>query len=195
MKGNQNGKYLAVRHKGAERFRRLKTLGPDYTEDAIIRRIMENQHRVAPYKVQRKSSKTVRFHGTFQKHPRLSGLRALYYHYLYRMCILPKQKQSGQRAPSLLREDIIKLDKMMAENNFLHRYKIDSLEQLSAHRNTVNQELGVLDTARAQLRAKLKHPPTEEVRQQLRSEVFDITSRMAALRKELRLCDGVEERA
>jgi len=191
----KHGKYLAIRYKGSERFRRVYKLGENYSEEAIFRRVRDNMHRAAPYAESYNHLGTMRYRGTFKKHPRLSGLRALYYHYLYKMCILPQHKQSGRRPSPLLREDIIKFDKIIAQSEFLHKYKIDTAEQLSNHRTDSQNELAVLEAARAQLRGKLKHPLPDDVKERYRAEVTEITARMRAVRREIKLCDAIEERS
>lgn len=191
----KHGKYLAIRGKGAERFRRLKTLGEDYTEAAIMRRIMENQHRIAPYSEHYRKLGSIRYRGAFKNRPRLSGLRALYFHYLYRMCILPQQKNSGRRAHPLLQEDIIKLDKIIEQNAFLRRCRIDTVEELSEHKHSVQQELSFMDTARTQLRVRLKRVLPEDVRQQTKEEIYAITQQMRVLRREDKMCDAIAERS
>lgn len=191
----KHGKYLAVRAKGAERFRRLKTLGEDYTEAAILRRIMANRRQKAPYRENYTSAGTYRFRGTFKKHPRLSGFRALYFHYLYKMKILPQHKEQGKRAKPLLREDLVKLDAIIEQNKFLHLYKIDTVEQIEDHRQSTEQQLAILETARAQLRAKLRRKLPQAVLEQTRIELTDLSKQMRELRKELKLCDAIEERS
>lgn len=191
----KHGKYFAIRYKGSERFRRVYKLGENYSEEAIFSRIRDNLHQAAPYSEKYNYLGTMRFRGTFKKYPRLSGLRALYYHYLYKMCILPQHKQSGRRPSPLLREDIIKLNKLIAQNDFLHKYKIDTIEQLNEHKNGLQNELALLDMARARLRGKLKHPLPDEMTERYRSEVTELTARMREIRREIKLCDAIEERS
>lgn len=189
------GKHLAVRAKGRERFRRLDTIGEDYTEAAILRRIMANRHRAAPYREYYSSLGTYRFRGTFKKHPRLSGFRALYFHYMYKMKILPQHKEQGRRASPLLREDLVKLDAIMEQSRFLRRYKIDTAEQLVQHRDSVQNQMTFLDAARLELRRKIRRNiPVEQI-MQAKSELTAVTVQMRELRKELKLCDAVEERS
>ncbi len=189
------GKHLAVRAKGRERFRRLDTIGEDYTEAAILRRIMANRHRAAPYREYYSSIGTYRFRGTFKKHPRLSGFRALYFHYMYKMKILPQHKEQGRRASPLLREDLVKLDAIMEQSRFLRKYKIDTAEQLEEHRESVEKQMTVLDAARLELRRKIRRNiPVEQI-MQAKSELTAVTVQMRELRKELKLCDAVEERS
>lgn len=95
----------------------------------------------------------------------------------------------------LLREDIIKLDKLIAQNDFLHKYKIDTIEQLNEHKNSSQNELALLDMARARLRGKLKHPLPDEVAEHYRTEVTNLTARMREVRREIKLCDAIEERS
>lgn len=189
------GKYIAVRAKGAERFRRLKTLGEDYTESSILRRIHANRCLEPPFAEQLRSAGSYRFHGTLHTRSRLSGLRALYYHYLYKMGIIQRSDGTHRRAPTLLREDLIKLDGLIAQNKLLCREGIDTIEQLNAYSDLLSGQMSILESARYQLRLKLKRQITPEERTQTSAEITDITEQLRATRKDLRLCGDIAQRS
>ncbi len=74
------GKYIAVRPPRKERFVRLKTLGDHYTEDAIKQRI--RAHEQTP--LYKRPPAPPKQHYNLRGKPRkITGFRALYYHYLY----------------------------------------------------------------------------------------------------------------
>ncbi len=72
----KRGKYIAVRPPGKERFVRLKTLGNNYTEEAIRQRIRE--HEQTPL-YHRPPSPPRRKYAIKGKPKKLTGFRALYY--------------------------------------------------------------------------------------------------------------------
>ena len=83
----KTGKYIALRPPGRERFVRLKTLGDNYTEQAIRRRIRDHE-RIPLY--HRPPAQPKRYYKTRGKPRKLTGFRALYYHYLYLLGKLQK---------------------------------------------------------------------------------------------------------
>ena len=87
------GKYLAVRPPGKERFTRLRRLGDSYTEEALRARILDSRENTAPevpIGQMAQSSPRAR-HGRYAgrfgspTRPKVRGLRALYLWYAYRM--------------------------------------------------------------------------------------------------------------
>ena len=88
----KSGKYPAIRPEGKERFVRLKTLGENYSEDAIKYRILAQQCPEYPPKPARFEIKHVRYKGDFNLiKPTIKGLRALYLYYLYLLRKAQKQ--------------------------------------------------------------------------------------------------------
>lgn len=106
------GKHLAIRPEGKERFVRLKTLGEDYTEEAITRRILKQQRPESMLKPFQPAVKQAKYIGSHKNHkPTVKGLRALYLHYVY--LLRRVQRQPAQKASLRLREDVRKLDKII----------------------------------------------------------------------------------
>ena len=92
------GKYIAVRPPGKERFVRLKTLGDNYTEEAIRERI--RAHELPPrYPEPRPELK--RSYKIQHKPRKLTGFRVLYFHYLY---LLGKLKSLWPRPAQALHD-------------------------------------------------------------------------------------------
>ena len=92
-------KYPTLRPPGKERFVRFKTLGKAYTPEAIRQRILYPKCSFAPPAVWQG-----RLHGTHRKARKLTGLRALYYRYLYELGALPRKPQRPSYA---VRQDIL----------------------------------------------------------------------------------------
>ena len=76
----KSGKYIAVRPPGKQRFVRLKTLGDGYTEEAIRERI--RAHEQLPHRPMVKPPTPKRKYRLQHKPKKLTGFRALYFHYL-----------------------------------------------------------------------------------------------------------------
>ena len=172
-------KYPVLRPPGKERFVRFKTLGKRYTPEAIQTRILYpqfsrcfvgNSPRVQ-YSRLRSGKKPCR---------KLTGLRALYYRYLYELGALPRKPSRPSYA---VRQDAYKLDQRIRQMEFLSKHNIDTLEQLETHRKALQSEIGQLQTKRKQL------PKTDDVQSQHES----VNTALKQLRQEERLCRKIAE--
>ena len=91
------GKYPAIRPPGRPRFVRLKTLGPQYTEEAICQRMRANYTLDRSYnRPQKPAPQHYKLHGSFQSARKVTGFRALYYHYCYLLGIFQKGQPPSQ---------------------------------------------------------------------------------------------------
>ena len=172
-------KYPVLRPPGKERFVRFKTLGKRYTPEAIRTRILypqfnrcfvENSPRV----------QYCRLHSGKKPRRKLTGLRALYYRYLYELGALPRKPRRPSYA---VRQDAYKLDQRIRQMEFLSKHNIDTLEQLETHRKALQTEIGQLQTKRKQL------PKTDDVQSQCES----VNTALKQLRQEERLCRKIAE--
>ena len=172
-------KYPVLRPPGKERFVRFKTLGKRYTPEAIQTRILYPQS-YHPYVENPRTIKHGRLHSGKKPCRKLTGLRALYYRYLYELGALPRKP----RRPSyIVRQDAYKLDQRIRQMEFLSKHNIDTLEQLETHRKALQTEIGQLQTKRKQL------PKTDDVQSQHES----VNTALKQLRQEERLCRKIAE--
>ena len=174
-----NRKYPALCPPGKERFVRFKTLGKNYTPEVIQNRLLypqfnrcfvENSPRV----------QYSRLHRGKKPRRKLTGLRALYYRYLYELGALPRKPSRPSYA---VRQDAYKLDQRIRQMEFLSKNNIDTLAQLETHRQALQTEIGQLLTKRKQL------PKTDDVQSQCES----VNTALKQLRQEERLCRKIAE--
>ena len=111
---------------------------------------------------------------------KLTGLRALYYRYLYELGALPRKPSRSSYA---VRQDAYKLDQRIRQMEFLSKHNIDTLAQLETHRKALQTEIGQLQTKRKQL------PKTDDVQSQHES----VNTALKKLRQEERLCRKIAE--
>ena len=172
-------KYPVLRPPGKERFVRFKTLGKRYTPEAIQTRILYPQS-YHPYVENPRTIKHGRLHSRKKPHRKLTGLRALYYRYLYELGALPRKPSRPSYA---VRQDAYKLDQRIRQMEFLSKHNIDTLEQLETHRQALQTEIRQLLTKRKQL------PKTDDVQSQHES----VNTALKQLRQEERLCRKIAE--
>ena len=172
-------KYPVLRPPGKERFVRFKTLGKRYTPEAIQTRILYPQS-YHPYVENPRTIKHGRLHSGKKPHRKLTGLRALYYRYLYELGALPRKPRRPSYA---VRQDAYKLDQRIRQMEFLSKNNINTLAQLETHRKALQTEIGQLQTKRKQL------PKTDDVQSQRES----VNTALKQLRQEERLCRKIAE--
>ena len=172
-------KYPVLRPPGKERFVRFKTLGKRYTPEAIQTRILYPRS-YRPYVENPPTIKHGRLRSGKKPCRKLTGLRALYYRYLYELGALPRKPRRPSYA---VRQDAYKLDQRIRQMEFLSKHNIDTLEQLETHRKALQTEIGQLQTKRKQL------PKNDDVQSQRES----VNTALRQLRQEERLCRKIAE--
>lgn len=188
-------KHMAVRPPGKERFVRLKTLGDDYSEEALKRRILQNRVPQRPPPLPEPKRRRCTFKGSLKTAKKLTGLQALYFHYLYKMGILPKPRASSKRTHFLLREDLRHLEGITAQTKLLCKNHIASKEQLFAYQSTKEQEMNTLSAQRKSLYNKIRRCGDDEQVITCKGQIAGLSKQISLLRKEVKLCTGILSRS
>ena len=192
-----NRKYWTIIGKGWKRPKRLYQLGDDYTNERITERIRENSYAVkfSRFAEQAKPVKVIRVKGTLKDAKKIGGLRGLYLHYCYKLGILPKgKKQNYARLHYLLKDDLMKMDAITNETRLLCHNHIDTAEQLLSYKNSLETEMSELTEQRKGLYSQSRKSVGEE-KGAVKARLSEITGRMKTIRKEVRLCEGIEARS
>ena len=178
-------KYMAVRPNGKERFVRLKTLGDDYTEENIKERILKNRTPKRPQVLPEPNRKryTVRGCMNIRKTRKLTGLQALYFHYLYKMGILPKQCVSRKRTHFLLREDIWHMKQLISQTKLLCTHRIETKEQLLTYQNELKQEMTALINERKSFYNNLRRCKDDKQILAYKEQISGISKKLSLLRR------------
>ena len=172
-------KYPVLRPPGKERFVRFKTLGKRYTPEAIQTRILYPR-TYRPYVENPPKIQHGRLHGGGKSCRKLTGLRALYYRYLYELGALPRKLRRPSYA---VRQDVYKLDQRIRQMEFLSRNNIDTLTQLEAYRQA---KLGEIVQLTAERKSLYKTNPDS-------LRIQQINAALKPLRQEERLCRKIAE--
>lgn len=195
------GKDISVRPPGKERFVRLiRNFGEDYSIEQIRRRILSQTRAEKKPSEPTRQVIRIRLFGSLKKTRKITGFRALYFHYCYLLGIFPKNKpkQNRRRLHFLLREDLLKLDAITAETRLLVGHRIDTAEQLFSYRDEVNGKITALTADRKQLykaqrTAAVKSDPEKTA--EVKTQIAALSKELAALRKEVVLCNRIAERS
>ena len=192
---SENGtalKYPGIRPEGAKGYFRLHKLGRAYEPETIKARILRNR---LPEEYSPPPKRQVRYKGNYKKRRKLSGLRTMYYHYCYRLHILQRHT-SAKRVSFSMRQDVTRLERLDAQLRFLIRNRIDTAEQLSGHREKAVEQVFSLYAERNTLRSELKRTQRkgdEAHEEELKKQISEISLRLKTLRKEVKLCDEIQE--
>lgn len=188
-------KRTALRPPGGQRFLRLDSLGEGYSESELQARMEAIQRgewqaeqptaRVVPLPV-----KYYRLRGPRPARGRkLHGLRALYVKYLYLLGKIPARKPS-RGAAFLLRGEVVKFNRYMAQFKLIQRYRIEAPNQLALLADAIQTEMDALTDRRKafyQLRRQGRDDGTA-------TQAIDAaTARLRCLRRDYRLCTQTQE--
>ena len=191
-----NRKYWTVIGKGWKRPKRLYKLGGEYSNERIMERISENSYAVkfSRFAEPQRTVRVFRVKGSLKGAKKIGGLRGLYLHYCYKLGILSKNKKPNYaRLHYLLKDDLMKMEAISQETRLLCRNRIDTVEQLLSYKGSLETEKADLLQKRKELYSKSRKTGGEE-KEAIRSQLSDLSKRLSVIRKEVRLCEGIEAR-
>ena len=194
------GKDISVRPPGKERFVRLaRNFGEGYTLDGIRRRILEQSRAVRPLPEPAPKRKHYRVSGNWQTRKKVTGFRALYFHYCYLLGVFPQQKkQNRKRLHFLLREDLIKLDAITQEARLLAEHRIDTAQQLSSYQGELESRIAAVSDERKQLYRKQRTVAVksdEAASAEVSTAIAMLSRELSQLRREVKLCSDIAARS
>ena len=197
VKRGPNITHTAVRPPGGSRFIRLDSLGEQYTEDAIRERIKgiragELEQATSPPIPVMKLPAHKRYalrRGQIDHRPRqkLRGIRLQYVRYLYVLGVRGAQGQRRRPIPFNVRAEVKKLERYKQQFRLLHRYRVESEDQLSMLRDALQADIDAKNNQRQELYRRKRRG--EDVEQQ----IAEITQAIRPVRRELRICGQISD--
>lgn len=189
-----NVKYMAVRPAGRPRFVRLKTLGENHTAEAIEQRILQQRELgyARPKRPLLPEPRHYRLKGNAHRVRKVTGFRALYFHYCYLLGAFPKHPP--RKLSFAMRQEVRKLDSLMAQGKLLTRYRIDTTEQLSSFLLSKQENLTVLTSQRTAIVNRLRRCTNEPQIADLKVQRTALTAEVSATRQEVKLAQQITQR-
>lgn len=195
-------KFWTIRQKDWDRPMRIAGLGDKednrYTNEAILKRLKEPKDTASLQTFHAAGRIKTCTPAAYKSKRRKGDIYNLYLHYCYLLGYLPKydKSPSPNRVHYLLRDDLIKLDRITEETRLLSENHIETDEQLFSYENSLKRKMEELDSRRAALRnaVRRKGTPAED-KDGYRAEIDEISRRLGALRKEVRLCESIKVRS
>ena len=174
-----NRKYITLQPPGKARPVRFKTLGKNYTPEAICRRILYPE-RNSPAGNERPLPPALRTLLSERPARKVTGLQKLYVIYLFQVGVLPTKPVYMSYA---VREDIRKLDQRIAQVEFILKNEIQDRGQLNEMRCAAEGEIDRLLKKRRGLYRRDPDSP----------HIQEITARPKKIRRTAKLCRDIEE--
>lgn len=173
-----NRKYITLQPPGKERPVRFKTLGSRYTPESIRRRILYPKPPI-PAGKRTPPVRYFRLQTGVLPTRRLTGLRALYFSYLYKMGALKKKPRHVSFA---VREDIRRLDQRIEQMEFVFKNRIEDRGQLAEIRQEAESQIAALIKERQRLYRYESGSP----------QIDTLTRQLKQLRHTAKLCRNIE---
>lgn len=160
----KQNKYLAVKPQGMQRFCRCKSLGEQYTEERIRRRIAE-EDMLSYANRDRKDDSFEQVKDEFLQRTKLSGIQKTYY---TRVCRIRHLERLPYSKAWEYREEIRKLQEYHDRYLFLVKNNIHSLTELVAVSGNMESKVKECQTERRQLyREKKQFEPLFAIADQM----------------------------
>ena len=195
VKYGDNVKYIAIKPPNSAKFIRLKSLGEDYTEEAIKLRLQNIRSGIPdkPISLSKPPKKYSVPKGTFQNHKpkKLKGFVALYFHYMYLLGKIKKGKPPKRKAAFLLREEVLKFERYQKQFKFLRINNIETTSQLNIKKSETEGEINALTETRKNLYSE-RNGADEQAKTEIKETISEINGQLKGLRKTLALCKNIE---
>lgn len=174
-------KYVALKPAYSQRYIRLKSLGKNYSEEAIKQRIIAARNGIRDL-----DKPKFDYNAWLNKYEptKLHGFKALYFHYLYLFGKIRK-KETPQRVSFYMRDELIKFERYQRQFRFLYDNDIETVEQLTIFKENAENKIDELTIRRSKLYDK-----TDST-----AEIKTINAELRELRKDVRTCNNIFEDA
>lgn len=184
-----------------ERAVRIDSLGKNYTK-AAIRERLDQHHKEVGFRLIRIPDRKPRQYYFLILYHRKSEpdlITALFELMLtiIKMC----RGDNIDRAEPLpispeMRVEVQKLDKTLEEYHFLREHNIVTTEDFSICRDNIKSQMEEFIAERQRIRNKIRRAKTPEQEQELKAKGIELTAKcITPLRKEMKICDRIAERA
>ena len=171
------GKYIALKPAFSRRYIRLKSLGENYSEEAIRQRIIAARNGI---RILDKPKSDYNAWLNKYEPTKLHGFKALYFHYLYLFGKIRK-KETPQRVSFYMREELTKFERYQKQFRFLYDNDIETVEQLTIFKGNVENKIDELTIRRSKLYDKTDS----------KTEIKTINAELRELRKDVRTCNNI----
>ena len=197
VKSGPRVKHTAVLPPGGKGYIRLDSLGEGYAEADIQARLAAiRSGDVPPSPVPAANPAAFRLLEPGRRYrPRgplphrrrkFTDFQLLYLRYLY-LLNPPPARRPRKRAAFSMREELLKLDRYQEQFRYLRQNRIETAGQLSMQYDAIQSDIDALAERRKELYQRKRRGDGEA-----QTEIAQITTRLRALRRDLKLCARIE---
>ncbi len=196
---NPKRKYATIRSVNDSRNTRLKTLGEKYDWQNILEQInIQDGFALFPaYKEFNRSNKTKYikpqkyiFKGSFATVKKVTGLKALYLYYCYRLGYLPKNKQHKPLSPEM-KQAWRKIDKISNQVRLISKYDLNTTDDVQRFIRDSNEQIVLITNQRNQIYNKLRRCKDTDKISNLKSERDCCSAKLKSLRTEIKTANTI----
>lgn len=196
---NPERKYATIRSVNDSRNTRLKTLGEKYDWQNILEQInIQDGFALFPaYKEFNRSNKTKYikpqkyiFKGSFATVKKVTGLKALYLYYCYRLGYLPKKNQHKPLSPEM-KQAWRKIDKISNQVRLISKYDLNTTDDVQRFIRDSNEQIVLITNQRNQIYNKLRRCKDTDKISNLKSERDCCSAKLKSLRTEIKTANTI----
>ncbi|MCH5320538.1 MAG: relaxase/mobilization nuclease domain-containing protein [Eubacterium sp.] len=196
---NPQSKYPTIRSVNDNRNTRLKTLGENYDWQKIVERInTQDGFAVFPaYKEFNRESKTryikpkhYELKGSFTNVKKVTGLKALYLYYCYRLGYLPKKKQHKPLSPEM-KQAWRKIDKISNQVRLISKHNLNNTDDVQHFISDNQKQIVTITNQRNQIYNKLRRCKDTDIISSLKSERDVCSATLKKLRTNNRVAKSI----
>lgn len=196
---NPERKYVTIRSINDNRNTRLKTLGANYDWNNIVEQIyaQENFELFPAYKAFNQNSKTKYvkpekyiFKGSFASVKKITGLKALYLYYCYRLGYLPKKNKHKPLSPEI-KQAWRKIDKLSAQVCLISKYNLNDTDDVTQFIAGNQEQIVLITNQRNQIYNRLRRCKDTDKISSLKSERDCCTKQLTKLRNEIKTANAI----
>lgn len=134
------------------------------------------------------------YKGSIKKLRKPKGIIALYYYYCYLLKVYPKKNLNYKLTPKM-RAEVKKMHKYSEQIRFICKYKLETINDVENLKEQKKEELQKILNTRNRLYYKRQKLDNESEKDVVTKEIISVTSVVEKIRKEIKLCDEVDDNA
>jgi len=192
VKLNKNRTYWTIKRIGNKKATRMFRLGDEYNHRRVLERIeehnrFENYHNYRIFMEETKPKyirpRPMTFRGSFKRTRKVTGLRALYLYYCYRLGYLPKKKQHKPLSPEM-REAWRRIDRYSENIRLICKHDFKNTDEVQQFIDSNTEQIKTLEKERNRIRARMNRTNDPDEKEKYKSKRDDITTVLIGIRKD-----------
>lgn len=198
---NRNRKYWTIKPIGGKKATRMFRLGEEYNHRRIQERIENNLSREVYWNYREYMTETkpkyirprqITFRGSFHRTRKVTGLKALYLYYCYRLGYLPKKNQHRPLSPEM-RETWRRVERYSQSIQLICRKDFKTTDEVQQFIESKTEQIQLLEKERNRLRMRMYRTDNPAEKKEYKSKRDDITTVLTAMRKDIKVANHILE--